>query len=110
MSADASAALPARLVPHVFKSGWNSAKQYRALIDAKVELLTAAYAADTEAEKILLRLAAAHLVDVDRVRAKASRVRSTNAALRCLACIPKRPPPPKPGLDDIEAELANHGG
>jgi hypothetical protein len=87
----------ANIEPHRFKPGENGKPRYRDQLAAKIEMLNSAYAADTPAQQILISLAARHLVDADRARATA-RVRSTNAALRCLADVPKRPPAAPPPL------------
>ena len=72
-----------------FIAGNTARDAKRRRIAAKIRELTAEYDASTPARRMMLRIAAGHLDTAENARRAVTRVRSANAAMRCLASIPR---------------------
>jgi hypothetical protein len=75
-----------------FQKGFRGAYRTRQeAIKQRIDALLTAYNAITPADLALLGAAATHLEDAAKARSRVNRVRATNAAVRILREIPRRP-------------------
>ena len=87
-----------------FIAGNDARDAKRRRLTEKIKGLNADYDASTPAQQMMLRIAAKHLDEAENTRSAVTRVRSANAALRCLAGIPRRKTRSvAPTLQELEA-------
>src|SRR5690349_13143711 len=84
-----------------FTTGNTEYRAKRLRIDALSASLADAYDARTDAARALLRVAAEHLDDSPRARSRVLKARSTRAAAKILALLPRLPAPPPPTLEEL---------